>query len=84
MVGPCATSYTRRECLAAFQLEGKPQVWWDWVKVSRDIEAMTWGEFHELFMGKYFSNSTRHAKAQEFLEDNVKPGKNSFFFLKKR
>ena len=34
----------------------------------RDLEAMTWAEFQELFMGKYFSNTTRHAKAQEFLE----------------
>ena len=27
---------------AAFQLEGESQVWWDWVKTSKDIEAMTW------------------------------------------
>ena len=27
--------------LAAFQLEGESQVWWDWVKTSRDLEAMT-------------------------------------------
>ena len=54
--------------LVAFQLEGESQVWWDWVKTSRDIVEMTWAEFHELFMGKYFSATTRHAKAQEFLE----------------
>ena len=29
---------------------------------------MTWVEFHKLFMGKYFSATARHAKAQEFLE----------------
>ena len=29
---------------------------------------MTWAEFHDLFMGKYFSDIARHAKAQEFLE----------------
>ena len=29
---------------------------------------MTWGEFRELFMGKFFQASTRHAKAWEFLE----------------
>ena len=29
---------------------------------------MTWAEFHELFMGKYFLATARHAKAQEFLE----------------
>ena len=29
---------------------------------------MTWAEFHDLFMGKYFSDTACHAKAQEFLE----------------
>ena len=50
--------------LAAFQLEGEAQVWWNWVKTSKDLEAMTWEEFHELLMGKYFPATTRHAKAQ--------------------
>ena len=54
--------------IAAFQLEGESQVWWDWIKTSRDLEAMTWVEFHELFMSKYFSATARHAKAREFLE----------------
>ena len=35
---------------------------------SMNLEAMTWGEFRELFMGKFFLASARHAKAQEFLE----------------
>ena len=43
-------------------------MWWDWVKTSRDLEAMTWAEFHGLFMSKYFLATTRHAKAQEFLD----------------
>ena len=54
--------------LAAFQLEGEAQVWWNWAKTSRDLEAMTWAEFHDLFMGKYFPDTARHVKAQEFLE----------------
>ena len=29
---------------------------------------MTWAEFHELFMSKYFPATARHAKAREFLE----------------
>ena len=29
---------------------------------------MTWAEFHDLFMGKYFPDTARHVKAQEFLE----------------
>ena len=62
------TSDTTRIRLAAFQLEGDAQVWWNRAKTSRDLEAMTWAEFQELFMGKYFPDTTRHAKAQEFLE----------------
>ena len=54
--------------LAACQLEGEAQVWWKWAKTSRDLEAMTWARFQELFMGKYFPDTVRHAKAQEFLE----------------
>ena len=62
------TSDTTKIRLAVFQLEGESQVWWDWVKTSRDLEEMTWAEFHELFMGKYFPAISRYAKAQEFLE----------------
>ena len=62
------TSDTTRIRLAAFQLEGEAQVWWNWEKTSRDLKAMTWAEFQELLMGKYFLDTARHAKAQEFLE----------------
>ena len=62
------TSDAAKIRLATFQLEGESQVWWDWVRTSRDLEAMTWAEFQELFMGKYFPDTARHAKAREFLE----------------
>ena len=62
------TSDTTRIRLAVFQLEGEVRVWWNWAKTSRDLEAMTWAEFHDLFMGKYFPDTARHTKAQEFLE----------------
>ena len=35
------TSDATRIRLAAFQLEGESQVWWDWVKASRNLEVMT-------------------------------------------
>ena len=57
------TSDAMRIWLALFQLEGESQLWWNWAKTSWDVEAMTWVEFHGLFMSKYFM-----AKAQEFLE----------------
>ena len=62
------TSDTTRIRLAAFQLEGEAQVWWRWPRTSRDLEVMTWAEFQELFIGKYFPETARHAKAQELLE----------------
>ena len=62
------TSDTTRTRLAAFQLEGEARVWWRYARTSRDLEVMTWAEFQELFMGKYFPKTARHAKAQEFLE----------------
>ena len=62
------TSDTTRIMLAAFQLEGEARIWWRWVRTSRDLEVVTWAEFQELFMGKYFPETARHAKAQEFLE----------------
>ena len=40
------SSYTTKIRLAAFQLEGEAQVWWKWERTSRDLEAMTWAEFH--------------------------------------
>ena len=62
------TSDTTRIRLAAFQLEGEARVWWRWVRTSRDLKEMTWAEFHDLFMDKYFPDIARHVKAQEFLE----------------
>ena len=61
------TSDVTRIRLAAFQVEGESQVWWDWVKTSKNLEAMTWGDFRELFMSKFFSALARYAKAWEFL-----------------
>ena len=62
------TSDAMRIRLATFQLEGESQLWWDWVKALRNLEAMMWEEFHELFIGKYFPASARQVKAWEFLE----------------
>ena len=62
------TSDATRIILVAFQLEGESQVWWDWVKALRNLEATTYEEFRELFMGKYFPTSARHEKGREFFE----------------
>ena len=57
------TSDVTKIKLAALQLEGESQVWWDWVKASKDLEVMTWEEFCQLFMGKFFPTSAQHAKS---------------------
>ena len=62
------TSDTARIRLAAFQLEGEARVCWRWARTSRDLEVMTWAEFHELFMGQVLSRDCEVCKAQEFLE----------------
>ena len=51
------TSDATKIKLSAFQLKGESQVWWDWVKASKDLEAMTWKEFRELFTSKFFPAS---------------------------
>ena len=66
------TSNATRIKLATFQLESESQVWWDWVKAFRDLEAMTWEELCELFMDKYFPIFGWYEKAREFLE--LRPG----------
>ena len=62
------TSYTTKIKLVTFQREGESQVWWDWVRATRDLEVMTLEEFRELFMGNFFPTYAQHAKAREFLE----------------
>ena len=47
------TSYATKVKLVAFQLEGESQLWWDWVKASRNLEEITWEKFREHCMGKY-------------------------------
>ena len=49
--------------LAVFQLEEEAHQWWTCAKTSRDIETMTWEEFQELFMNKYFPSVLRQVKA---------------------
>ena len=57
------TSDATRIRLVVFQLEGESQVWWVWVKASRNLKPMTWVELCELFMGKYFPAFAQRAKA---------------------
>ena len=44
--------------LVVVQLESESQIWWDWVKASRELKTMTWEGFQELLMSKFFLTST--------------------------
>ena len=39
------TSDATRIRLATFKLEGESHILWDWSKVLRDLQTMTWAEF---------------------------------------
>ena len=52
------TFATTQIMLAAFQLAVESLIWWDWVKISRNVEAMTWVDFRELFMSKFFPGTS--------------------------
>ena len=53
------TSDATRIRLAVFQLEGEAQIRWKWARTSRDLEAMTWEKFQELFMDTYFPETAK-------------------------
>ena len=52
------TSDATKIRLAVFQLEGESQVWWGWVKTSRDLEAndlgrVPWALYEQVLSGHY-------------------------------
>ena len=51
------TSGGTRIRLLTFQLADESQIWWGWMKTSKNVEAMTWGDFKEIFMSKFFPAS---------------------------
>ncbi|XP_028097350.1 uncharacterized protein LOC114297168 [Camellia sinensis] len=64
-----------RVTMAAFQIEGEADHWWEMIKSTRQVETLTWRQFEDLFMEKYFPNSLKQEMIQEFLQ--LKQGKMS-------
>ena len=54
-------------CLATYLFDGEADDWWESVKRRRDINALTWGEFDQIFQDKYFSESVRDRMKADFL-----------------
>ncbi|XP_028116776.1 uncharacterized protein LOC114314485 [Camellia sinensis] len=59
--------------MAVFQMEGEANHWWKMIRSTRQVKTLTWRQFKDLFMEKYFPNSLRQEMVQEFLQ--LKQGK---------
>ena len=53
--------------LAMYLFDGEADHWWESVKRRRDISALTWGEFDQIFQDKYFPESVRDRMKADFL-----------------
>ncbi|XP_028066267.1 uncharacterized protein LOC114269198 [Camellia sinensis] len=58
--------HTDKIALAVYQLEGEADHWWTLIKESRDITTMTWVQFKESFLRKYFPHTVRQERIREF------------------
>ena len=53
--------------LAMYSFDGEADHWWESVKRRRDISALTWGEFDQIFQDKYFLESVRDRMKADLL-----------------
>ena len=53
--------------LSTYLFDGEADHWWESVKKRRNISALTWGEFDQIFQGKYFLESVRDRMKADFL-----------------
>ena len=51
---------------AAYMLRKDARIWWEAVKKSMDVVAMTWVEFLREFNSKYYSQAVVNSKVVEF------------------
>ena len=57
--------------LVVFQLSAEARNWWEQVKSTIGIVVvtrMTWGEFKEKFLERYFSDTEKESKEIEFMD----------------
>ena len=53
--------------LTTYLFDGEVDHWWESVKRRRDISALTWGEFIQIFQDKYFPKSIKDIMKADFL-----------------
>ena len=56
----------RRLTLVPYILEDEVDFWWDMVTRTEDVDQMSWEDFKELFLAKYFPEVEREARREEF------------------
>ncbi|XP_058181257.1 uncharacterized protein LOC131299696 [Rhododendron vialii] len=56
-----------RVALATYQLKGKARNWWELMETTHNVMTMTFAEFENIFLDKYFPTPMKQAKAQEFM-----------------
>ncbi|XP_028064474.1 uncharacterized protein LOC114267612 [Camellia sinensis] len=60
------TEATDKIALAVFELDDESDHWWELIKNTRDVVRLSWNQFRELFLNKYFPNTVRRERVKEF------------------
>ncbi|XP_028070165.1 uncharacterized protein LOC114272645 [Camellia sinensis] len=60
------TEATDRIALAVFELDDEADHWWELIKNTRDVASLSWNQFRELFLNKYFLITIRRERVKEF------------------
>ncbi|XP_028115674.1 uncharacterized protein LOC114313492 [Camellia sinensis] len=60
------TEAADRIALAVFELDDEADHWWELIKNTRDVASLSWNQFRELFLNKYFPCTIRRERVKEF------------------
>ncbi|XP_028054780.1 uncharacterized protein LOC114258976 [Camellia sinensis] len=60
------TEAADRIALAVFELDDEADHWWELIKNTHDVASLSWNQFRELFLNKYFPSTIRRERVKEF------------------
>ncbi|XP_028094729.1 uncharacterized protein LOC114294783 [Camellia sinensis] len=60
------TEVADRIALAVFEFDDEADHWWELIKNTRDVASLSWNQFRELFLNKYFPNTVLRNRVKEF------------------
>ena len=55
------------ERVACASMKKDARHWWETIKITRNVEAMTWADFVREFNQKYYNSAILRAQHDEFL-----------------